>query len=323
MLVRKQKVKTKSRKLPLSFKRRQLARKIVKNRALYTRLLFLRVRRIATEVSLKSSKKLLSRYADYRRARRTVIERKVWLQTQRVADQKALQNTRVASTNSRTRRLYTGRARVMRTACRRLHLRVQQYRRHNARLARARLRQYRRVLRRYRNLRRQQLSAACYRLGSLQTIRAVFPFLRASLYPVARRRAKKFYRRAARRSIRRRNLCVSLVSIHRRMLARRPKYKQKSVRRGGRRKGSLVFRKRPSFRKRASSLRVGLRLRSLFKLVSGRPSRRKSMSRYYLRDFKRRSRVKRGRSLRRVKHRRKLKRGFFLKRARRLKKLKL
>lgn len=323
MLVRKQKVKTKSRKLPLSFKRRQPARKIAKNRALYTRLLFLRVRRIATEVSLKSSKKLLSRYAGYRRARRTVVERKVWLQTQRAADQKALQSIRAASTNRRTRRLYTGRARVMRAACRRLRLRVQQYRRHNARLARARLRQYRRVLRRYRNLRRQQLSAACYGRGSLQTIRAVFPFLHAYLYPVARRRAKKLYRRAARRSIRCRNLSVPRVSIRRRVLARRSKCKQKSARRGSRRRGSPVLRKRASFRKRASSLCVGLRLRSLFKLVRGRPSRRKSMSRYYLRDFKRRNRVKRGRPLRHVEHRRKLKRGFFLKRARRLKKLKI
>jgi len=60
------KIKIKPRKQFLSLKRRQLARKIAKNRALYTRLLFLRVRRIVTEVSLKSSKKLISRYAGYR-----------------------------------------------------------------------------------------------------------------------------------------------------------------------------------------------------------------------------------------------------------------
>jgi len=157
----------------------------------------------------------------------------------------------------------------------------------------------------------------------LQTIRVVFPFLRTFSYPSARVRTKKLYRRAALRSIRRHKSRVARVSFRRRMLTRRLKYKQKSIRGGNRYKGSLAMRKKLSFRKRATSLCVSLRLRSLLKFVRDRSFRRKLRVRSYLKQLKRRSQLKRKHSSKRVKHLRKLERRFFFKRAKRFKKLKL
>lgn len=276
MRVRKQKVKMKPRKPTLSPKRRQLARKIAKNRALHTRLLFLHVRRIVTEVSMKSSKKLLSRYAGYRRARRTVIERKVASQIQHVVNQRTILGARVVGTSKPARRLYVNRTCVVRAARRRLRLRVRQYRRRSPRLVRARLHQYQHVLRRYRSLRRQRLGTALYRRCNLRTIRSVLPFLRTSFYPAARRRTRKFQSRAALRAIRGRRSRRQGVNVRRRMLARRPKYKQNRVRRHRGRKTSQILRKKPVVHKRAHSLlRVGLSLRSVLKSVKNRHRSRK------------------------------------------------
>lgn len=164
MIARKGKLRKKLRKLSVISKKRRFARKIAKKRALSTRLIFLRARRLAAEASMKGSKKRVSAYRSYRRGRRKIIEHKVgrvFARIVQIAKQKFPCTARVVCTNKAPRRLYTTRSSALRAARRRVRLYTSKYRQ-RSRLVRVRLRQYRKPLRLYRLLRRRQLRTTHY-----------------------------------------------------------------------------------------------------------------------------------------------------------------
>lgn len=166
MFARKGKLKLKLRKLSVTLRKRQLARKIAKKRALGTRLLLLRVRRLAAEASMKGSKKRFSALRSYRRGRRKMIEHKAGRILTRITlavEQKFPHTARTICTNKPGRSLYISRPSALRAARRRLRLYTDRYRRYSPRLARLRLRQYRQPLRLYRLLRRRQLRSPHFR----------------------------------------------------------------------------------------------------------------------------------------------------------------